>query len=74
MQCSALVSAAESMLGRFHALRWYPEGFHGYFRTPPPVESAVPLSEMDDAALVAQTQAGNLDAFTVLWGGMIGKF
>ena len=28
----------------------------------------MPLSEMDDAALVAQTQAGNLDAFTELVG------
>jgi RNA polymerase sigma-70 factor, ECF subfamily len=36
--------------------------------TPPPAESTVPLSEMDDAALVAQTQAGNLDAFTELVG------
>lgn len=36
--------------------------------TPPPAASAVPLSEMDDAALVAQTQAGNLDAFTELVG------
>ncbi|HZO54682.1 MAG TPA: sigma-70 family RNA polymerase sigma factor [Bryobacteraceae bacterium] len=36
--------------------------------TPPPAESTLPLSEMDDAALVAQTQAGNLDAFTELVG------
>ena len=36
--------------------------------TPPPAASALPLSEMDDAALVAQTQAGNLDAFTELVG------
>ena len=36
--------------------------------TPPPAASALPLAEMDDAALVAQTQAGNLDAFTELVG------
>ncbi|MEP7366134.1 MAG: sigma-70 family RNA polymerase sigma factor [Acidobacteriota bacterium] len=36
--------------------------------TPPPAESTLPLAEMDDAALVAQTQAGNLDAFTELVG------